>query len=318
MLKQLILIIPLAILTCSSAQAGFLTSVLTGNGQADQINTINNPVGRSTLIKGQGNSGAGLQDGDILYGWIASTELTNDITTSDPFNANSPVDAIPAGTPNIINDGYIAILFSGTIQTITDGFNLLATDSSSDYSLQGLLPEFSGSGQQLDGVSNAVAAILTGDTTGGVNDLKAVWARDTNSGTNEIQDFFTDAEFDLEFAATADNGFFQSSDPFGPPGSETSFNRAGLDIIDSTLSDDYANIDFIPVPVTALLPGTGPVTFNDLALDNTIVALTTGGQGFAFTPQSSSARLNIVPEPGTLGIFSIALLGVINVRRKRS
>ena len=296
----------------SSADAGILSSALTFNGQADQINTINNPVGRSTFVDGSNanNVMGELDAGDIVYGWIGSTQVTNDIATSNPFNPANPVDGTPPG--DVVpfgGDNYLAAVFSGVVN---DGDNpgetfLTAVDptAGTGFSIPELLGDFSDVGEQLDGVNNAIAAVVTGSTTGGVNDL-------VNSSASDLSTFFDDASFDLEFALTADDGFYQSQ--FFPSLGQAA-QRAGLNVIAGTESGGFTD-PFIDVPVEELFSPSS-VDSADVALDNTFVALSAPQNGYAFTVQSSSIRLNAVPEPSSaLTFVGIGLFVFVRRRNK--
>ena len=182
-------------LPVSSADAGILSSILTLNGTADQVNTINNPVGLSGFV--DANENGEFDAGDIVFGFIASTQVTNDIVTSDPFNPNSPV-GIGSGTPAAFGPNeYLAAVFSGVVNDGADPGQtfLTAVDptESTGFSIPELFPDFADASEQLDGVDNAVVAVVSGSTANGVNDL-------TNTNASDLSTFFTDADFELEFA----------------------------------------------------------------------------------------------------------------------
>ena len=289
-------------LPVSSADAGILSSILTLNGTADQVNTINNPVGLSGYVD-VNNSGEFDTD-DIVFGFIASTQVTNDIETSDPFNPNSPVSFSGTPTPFGPNE-YLAAVFSGVVNNGSlPGQTFLTAvdpDDGTGFSIPELFPDFAGVGEQLDGVDNAVVAVVSGSTANGVNDL-------TDTAASDLDTFFTDANFELEFALGVDGGFFQSS-VFGP-----GFlgQRAALNVIDGTQGTGFANAPFIPVPVGGLF--TPPeVTTADVAVDTTLVATEAATNGFQFTIQSSSIRLNAVPEPSTCISFACIGLSLIHI-----
>lgn len=298
-------------LPVSSADAGILSSILTLNGTADQVNTINNPVGLSGFVDVDENGE--FDAGDIVFGFIASTQVTNDIVTSDPFNPNSPVgfgsgDPVPFG-PN----EYLAAVFSGVVNngSLPGQTFLTAVDPTegTGFSIPELFPDFADTGEQLDGVDNAVVAVVSGSTANGVDDL-------TDTAASDLGTFFTDADFELEFALGVDGGFFQSSlippGPFG--GGPQLGQRAALNVIDGTQGTGFASAPFIPVPVAGLF--TPPeVTAADVAVDNTLVALDQPTLGFAFTIESSSIRLNAVPEPSTCITF--ACIGLLAMGRRR-
>jgi hypothetical protein len=305
-----------AMFCATAAQAGFLGSVLTFNGVADQINTINNPVGRSTFVTVTTNTGTYT----IAYGWIGSTQVTNDIATSDPFDPETPVVGTPSGNEVPFGGNrYAAAVFSGVVNN-NPGSDpadqetfLTAVDPTwgTGLSIPELLGQFSGAGQQLDSVTNAVAAVLTGSTSGGVNDLKEAWALGAATSVTDVEldDFFDNANFSLEFALTTDGGFFQSA-----LDRTNLIQRAGLNVIESTLAGGIgAGTTFRPVPVGTLFAPS--VDFADVAVDNTLVGTITGQRGFSFTVNSSSIRLNAVPEPTSILVF--ASLGVVGLASRR-
>ena len=299
-------------LPVSSADAGILSSILTLNGTADQVNTINNPVGLSGFVDQNQNNI--LDAGDIGFGFIASTQVTNDIVTSDPFNPNSPV-GIGSGTPAAFGPNeYLAAVFSGVVNDgpLPGQTFLTAVDptAGTGFSIPELFPDFADAGEQLDGVDNAVVAVVSGSTANGVNDL-------TDTDASNLGTFFTDADFELEFALGVDGGFFQSSviAPGGVFGGGPQLGqRAALNVIDGTQGTGFASAPFIPVPVAGLF--TPPeVTAADVAVDNTLVALDQPANGFQFTIESSSIRLNAVPEPSTCIAF--ACIGFLAMGRRR-
>lgn len=309
MLRRFVVATFVAVLA-QAADAGIISSVLTFNGQTDQINTINNPVGRSSFLD-QDSSGS-LNAGDIVFGWIASTGTTTDVSVSDPFNPDNPVNQSPLGTPHTLGQNqYLASVFSGVVN---DGPNpgstfLTAVNPGANTGLS--IPELlSGFGTQLNGVTNASLAVLSGSTANGVSDLADASLLDFVSGN-----YFSNSDFDLEFAATLDGGFFENQPTFGSQFGQ----RAGANVIASTqVGGIGSDIVFLPEPTVTIFDNVSGQA--DLALDNTFVTATPNdSSGFVFTVQSSSIRVNAVPEPSSMLAFAgIAGLGYIGRRRRNA
>jgi hypothetical protein len=87
-----------------------------------------------------------------------------------------------------------------------------------------------------------------------------------------------------------------------------------LNVIAGTADSGYAGFNKLPVGTLFTPP---MVTEADVGLDNTFVS-TAPQNGFVFQIQSSSVRLNSVPEPSSLICFiGLAAVG-LKFRRRRA
>ncbi len=279
----------LALCASVAAHASVLSSALTFNGRPDQISTTT-PAGLATA------------EGDFVYGFVVGTSVRTDFTHSAPFNPGAPVQSGTGTNTTLAANNYIIAMFGGVVTTDALGRSTL---SASNVAGKRLYDKLSSDFQTaITGFENQTSVVVI---SGSSTDPFAV----DNSLGNGLASFFTSANYKFDLAATTNGGFFQSV-PGPGLGIGDFVQRGGFNVLTSTLA---ANTNFLNVPVQSLF-GAPPVTAAQLALDNTFVNITAPTNGWTFQNQSSSMRLNAVPEPTSLVAFGgLLVLGFV-VRRR--
>ena len=208
----------LLVVFAAPSQAGLLSSVLTFNGERD--NLIDQSASVAVDVDGSG----GYSDGDVLFGFLRIDSVNRDI---DLQPNGLPIEP-PSGGTSVIPDGEIGILFAAEIDglvsdaglpgTLGDVFSLKAS------SVAGLT--------LADVLSPSLGAEIAGDLTA---DTLFIAVESTTSGViggPAIQSTwdFTGADFDLSLSGgivEGDDFFHFSQDNFANPfsGSESGDSR---------------------------------------------------------------------------------------------
>lgn len=309
-------------LTATTVQAGIFGSALTFNGTPDQI-TTQSPAGRAAFFDLDSNGI--LSGGDVVYGFVSAVTGRMDYTPNPGFigigtspisGGGTTVDFGPSNqaAPGGATDGYTVAMFAG--QLVDNGAAFLSSPANSIFNLTevqdagvgglregyrlfdlvgaGIASSFSGF------ADTAIAAIVSGISTDPFN-------------AASLLDFSTTNGYQFELAAGLAGGFFQSESTFSATGNFQGFKQsAGLNV----LTDAYGGATYKKVPqFVQFNPPTG-ITGVDVAVDATSV-ISNGSGIWKFQTDSSSLRLNAVPEPATILAFTGIALAGFGARRRR-
>jgi hypothetical protein len=291
-----------AVLTVAgTSQAGVLSSLLTFNGQTDQIGATNST---SVNVLDIDTSG-GFSLGDVFYGFVEFSNSANDLLAPPPPTSSGQ-----------IGDNALVIAFSAEIlgyDSVNDVFSFGAV-TDTDLSVKSLLGSVVGKGSLLDtdivaalGFPNGGPPEITGNFAETVTPFGAYTAGDIPDGLKNFG-----ASWNVELA-----GDLSGTDDFLQYSNSTNSQSGGLTA--RILPGFPGGTQLIPVPTTLPYPGlTGTPTgsASDLSLELTSVN-SKGLDGWSFQSQSRF-RLNAVPEPSSVLAFA-GMVGCVGfVRRRRS